>query len=97
MKIYQCDWCSKQTGCSQMRIDAKQYDICDACRTEITDKLKGKGEAMLQQFASILNKDLFPQPLLRQILPNQPPLWPGQKIYGGALTQLADTQREQNA
>lgn len=45
MKLYQCDFCKKNRPCTQTVIDARQYDICKACRDDREAQLKGRGEA----------------------------------------------------
>jgi len=44
MLVYKCDLCGEVKECLQKEIDAKEYDICEECWSELQSKLQGKGK-----------------------------------------------------
>ena len=38
-----CDLCGKTAACLQMKIENKEFDICEKCWRPLADKLSGKG------------------------------------------------------
>lgn len=70
-----CDFCPEalepKPATGAVQIDNMLYDVCDDCKKEMQDLLKGKGRAAVFN-PGILQPNAIPSPFYPPVLPPQP-------------------------